>query len=98
MKPLTPRPPTVTVTGHAHGRWMERAGRRPHKCTALEALLRRRLYDHLRTGGIETIGLVVALDMGDGVRAVLELTESGWVCRTFLGPEEPYEKERGEVV
>jgi len=58
----------------------------------LEALLRRRLYDHLRTGGIETIGLVVALDMGDGVRAVLELTEAGWVCRTVLGPNEPHVK------
>ena len=93
MKPLTPRPPAVTVTGHAHGRWLTRANRRPHKQTALEALLRRRLYDHLRTGGIETIGLVVALDMGDGVRAVLELTEAGWVCRTFLGPNEPHAKE-----
>ena len=92
MKPLTPRPPAVTVTGHAHGRWLTRANRRPHKQTALEALLRRRLFDHLRTGGIEPTGLVVALDMGDGVRAVLELTESGWVCRTFLGPNEPHVK------
>ena len=92
MKPLTPRPPAVTVTGHAHGRWLTRAKRRPHKQTALEALLRRRLYGHLRTGGIETIGLVVALDMGDGVRAVLELTESGWVCKTVLGKGEPHVK------
>ena len=93
MKPLTPRPPAVTVTGHAHGRWLTRANRRPHKQTALEALLRRRLYDHLRTGGIEPTGLVVALDMGDGVRAVLELTESVWVCKTVLGKGEPHTKE-----
>ena len=92
MKPLTLRPPAVTVSCYAHGRWRARGSRRPHKQTALEALLRRRLYDHLRTGGIEPTGLVVALDMGDGVRAVLELTESVWVCRTFLGPNEPHVK------
>ena len=92
-KPLTPRPPAVTVTGHAHGRWIERAKRRPRKCTALQTLVRRLMHCHMRTDGVETTDLVVILDMGGGVRAVLELTEAGWVCRTFLGPNEPHAKE-----
>lgn len=92
-KPIRPRAPTVIVTGHAHGRWLERAGRRPHKCTALQALVRQLMHCHMRAEGIETTDLVVILDMGGGVRAVLEMEEYGWVCRTFLGPAEPHAKE-----
>ena len=95
-KPIMPRAPTILLGDHAHGRWLTRANRRPHKLTQLRALLERQLYSRLGQGQ-ETLGLVVFLDMGDQVRAVLELTESGWVCRTFLGENEPYEKERGEV-
>ena len=51
------------------------------------------MHCHMRTDGVETTDLVVILDMGGGVRAVLELTEAGWVCRTFLGPNEPHAKE-----
>lgn len=84
-KPIKPRAPDVSISDHAHERWLERAaGRRPKKRTALAAMVERRLYEHLRTKGIATVGLAVTLDVGGGIAAELLLTEMGWICRTFI--------------
>lgn len=84
-KPIKPRAPDVSISDHAHERWLERAaGRKPKKRTALAAMVERRLYDHLRTKGIATVGLAVTLDVGGGIAAELILTGAGWVCRTFI--------------
>jgi hypothetical protein len=51
-----------------------------------------RLYEHVRTGGIATVGLVVTLDMGGGIEARLALTGAGWMVMTFV-----YTGERSEA-
>jgi len=75
------------VSNHAWERWLYRADRHPKKKTALAGLLRRMLYDRLRTGGIEAADLAVELDLGGGIRAVLRLGDAGWVCTTVMEAE-----------
>ncbi|MCK9326787.1 MAG: hypothetical protein M0P69_14945 [Bacteroidales bacterium] len=53
--------------------------------TDLAGMLTRQLYDQMRTGGIETQGLAVELDLGGGIRAVLRLGDGAWVCTTVIG-------------
>ena len=86
-KPIKSRAPDVSVSDHAHQRWLERAaGRAPKKRTALAGMLERRLYNHL-AGGIQARGLEVYIDMGGGLVAVLCLAEKVWVCTT-IRPDE----------
>ena len=87
-KPMYPRGPTVIISPHAHARWLERAHRRPYKPNGLKALLETMLDAKLGKGQ-PTMGLIVHLDLGGKVRAVLELTEMGWICKTILGKNEP---------
>lgn len=87
-KPVKPRAPTVIISDHAFERWIERAGRPPKKKTALAALVEAMLYNHLRSGGIETCRLSVELELGGGIWAVLRLGDMGWVCTTVLDTRE----------
>jgi hypothetical protein len=84
------RLPTVIVTPHAQERWRQRAERRPYKSKAIGALLAQLLFSRMGPGQ-PVVGEWVYLDCGGDVRAVLELTAAGWVCKTVLGPEEKYE-------
>lgn len=91
-KPIKPRAPTVLISDHAWKRWMERADRYPKQRTALAALFKTMLYNHLRSvGGVETYGLAVSLDMGRGIKAVLRLGENAWICTTVIDTTEPRE-------
>jgi hypothetical protein len=94
MKPIRVRLPSVIMPDHAFERWLMRTNRKPYKQRALAAMIAHKLYERFGTGQ-PTIGLVIPLDLGGKIRAVLELTEAGWVCRTFLGPDEPFIKEAG---
>ena len=68
-KPIKSRAPDVSVSDHAHQRWLERAaGRAPKKRTALAGMLERRLYNHL-AGGIQARGLEGYIDMAAWHRA-----------------------------
>ena len=93
-KPIVYRGVTVIITPHSWSRWLERAHRRPYKKSGLKALLETMLDAKLACGQ-PTVGLTVFLDMKGGIRAVLELTESGWICLTVLGKGEPYFREVG---
>ena len=91
------RAPAVIVTRHAHKRWLERANRPPSKPEALAAMLKDMLFNFLRNQGVQTSAdLLVVLDMGEGVRALLTLENYGWRCKTILGPEEPHISEVSE--
>lgn len=87
------RSPTVNLTPHAFSRWCERAHRLPKTRRGLARLIETVLNNRLG-GGVASVGLIVYLDMGSGVRAVLELTAQGWVALTVLGKDEPKEDGR----
>lgn len=88
-KPIRPKPPYVIVSPHAWDRWRERSkSSRVRKKTALTIILKRMLFERLRTEGIETLGLAVELDMGGGLRAVLRLGDMGWICTTVMDVRE----------
>jgi hypothetical protein len=87
-KPVKPRAPNVIISNHAFERWLERADRRPKKKGRLAAFIENRLYNDLRSGGVELSGLSVELDLGGGIRAVLRLGDMGWVCTTVIDTKE----------
>ena len=89
-KPMRPRAPDVVISDHAHHRWLERVNRPPKRRTALAALIETVLYARLASGVIMT-GLSVTLDMGNGINAVLRLTDAAWVCTTVIDTTEPRE-------
>lgn len=95
MRPIRQKYPDVKVSSHAWVRWKERAGdgRRPKSPRALAAVVSSLLYNALGQGVEPDADLVVKLEMGGGIVAIVVVDPlEGWVVRTFIREGEAEEK------